>query len=112
MGTRRLDQNGKIFVRAVEGAAAGEMLDSLANQSPREATGHAIAHIGTSDYSDTKYDKQFVTVSLACTRQAPGEGLTRSNNSLHFHFLLTSGSTQAIEDKERLYIMCLSLIHI
>ena len=84
------------------------MLDSLANQSPREATGHAIAHIGTSDYSETKYDKQFVTVSLACTRQAPGEGLTRSNNSLHFHFLLTSGSTQAIEDKERLYIMCSS----
>ena len=50
---RRLDQNGKIRVRTVGGATAGDFSASLTNQSPREDTSHVIVHIGTNDCSDT-----------------------------------------------------------
>ena len=50
---RRLDQNGKIHVRTVGGATAGDFSASLTNQSPREDTSHVIVHIGTNDCSDT-----------------------------------------------------------
>ena len=50
---RRLDQNGKIHVRTVGGATAGDFSASLTNQSPREDTSHVIVHTGTNDCSDT-----------------------------------------------------------
>ena len=50
---RMLDQNGKIHVRTVGGATAGDFSASLTNQSPREDTSHVIVHIGTNDCSDT-----------------------------------------------------------
>ena len=61
---RKLDQNGKIHVRTVGGATAGDFSASLTNQSPREDTSHDIIHIGTNDCSGTKYDKQLVNVSF------------------------------------------------
>ena len=50
---RRLDQNGKIHVRTVGGATAGDFSASLTNQSPREDTSHVIVHTGTNDCSDS-----------------------------------------------------------
>ena len=61
---RHVDQNRKIHVRTVGGATAGDFSASLTNQSPQEDTSHAVAHIGTNDWSDTNYDKQLVTVGF------------------------------------------------
>ena len=56
---RSLDQNGKIHVRTVGGATAGDFSVSLTNQSPREDTSHVIVHNGTNDCSGTNYDNRW-----------------------------------------------------
>ena len=109
MDRRRLGQNGKIHVRTVGGATAGDFSASLTNQSPREDTSHVIVHTGTNDCSGTNYDKQLVAVSF----QALAKQLVRVFPKAAIAFTsilpLNSGYTQAIEDtNQMLSSMCSS----
>ena len=106
---RRLDQNGKIHVRTVGGATAGDFSASLTNQSPREDTSHVIVHIGTNDCSDTNYDKQLVTVSFRALAKQLVRVFPKAAIAFTSILPLNSGYTQAIEDtNQMLSSMCSS----
>ena len=87
MDRRRLDQNGKIHVRTAEGATAGDISTTLANQSPREDAKHVTDHNGTNDCS--KLGQAVGHGQLPGAIQAPGEVPPPSNHSRHLHCVPT-----------------------
>ena len=96
---RRLDQNGKIHVRTVGGATAGDFSASLTNQSPREDTivySHVTVHTDTNDCSGTNYDKQLVTVSFRALAKQLVRVFLKAAIAFTSILPLNSGYTQAI----------------
>ena len=104
-----MDQNGKIHVRTVGGATAGDFSASLTNQSPQEDTSHAVVHIGTNDCSDTNYDKQLVTVSSWTLAKQLVRVFPKAAIAFTSILPLNGGYTQATEDNNQmLNSMCSS----
>ena len=106
---RRLDQNGKIHVRTVLGATAGDFSASLTNQSPREDTSRVTVHTGTNDCSGTNYDKHLFAVSFRELAKQLVRVFPKAAIAFTSILPLNSGYTQAIEDtNQMLSSMCSS----